>query len=77
MNKKSYPQIYLEECKYKKKKIQTLRFINTELETDSESDSEREIQSQTQQQSINNKFKLSSIVIEAIRTVLFIYLFIL
>ena len=40
MNKKNYPQVYLEECKYKIKKIQTSRFINTELETDSESDVE-------------------------------------
>ena len=38
MNKKNYPQIYLEGCKYKIKKIHTLRFINTELETDAESD---------------------------------------
>ena len=36
MNKKNYPQIYLEECKYKK--IQMSRFINTELESDTESD---------------------------------------
>ena len=37
---KNYPQVYLEECKYKIKKIQTPRFINTELETDSEPDLE-------------------------------------
>ena len=36
MNKKNYPQIYLEECKYKK--IQMSRFTNTELESDTESD---------------------------------------
>ena len=40
MNKKNYPQVFLEECKYKVKKIQTPRFIITELETDSESDLE-------------------------------------
>ena len=40
MNKKKYPQVYLEECKYKIKKIQTPRFINTELVTDSEPDLE-------------------------------------
>ena len=40
MNKKNYPQVYLEECKYKIKKIQMPRFINTELETDSEPDLE-------------------------------------
>ena len=40
MDKKNYPQVYLEECKYKIKKIPALRFINIELETDSESDVE-------------------------------------
>ena len=38
MNKKNYPQVYLEECKYKVKKIHTPRFINIELESDSESE---------------------------------------
>ena len=36
--KKSYLQVYLEKCKYKIKKIQMSRFINTELELDSDSD---------------------------------------
>ena len=40
IDKKNYPQVYLEECKYKIRKIQMPRFINTELELDSESDSE-------------------------------------
>ena len=40
MEKKNFPQVYLEECKYKIKKIQMSRFINTELDSDSESDSE-------------------------------------
>ena len=40
MNKKNYPQVYLEECKYKAKKIITPRFINAELESDPESDVE-------------------------------------
>ena len=40
MEKNNYPQVYLEECKYKIKKIQMSRFINTELDLDSESDSE-------------------------------------
>ena len=37
INKKKYPQVYLEECKYKMKKIQMSRFINTELESNSDS----------------------------------------
>ena len=40
MDKKNYPQVYLEECKYKIKKIQMSRFINTELDLDSESGAE-------------------------------------
>ena len=36
MEKKNYPQVYLEECKYKIKKIQMSRFINAELDSDSD-----------------------------------------
>ena len=48
IDKKNHPQVYLEECKYKAKKIQMSRFINTELKSDlkssdldSDSDSEK------------------------------------
>ena len=47
MNKKYYPQVYLEECKYKVKKINTPRFINIELESDSEPDIETDLESNT------------------------------
>ena len=47
MNKKKYPQVCLEECKYKVKKINTPRFINIELETDSEPDIETDLESNT------------------------------
>ena len=47
MSKKNYPQVYLEECKYKAKKIHTPKFINTELETDSEPDIETDLESNT------------------------------
>ena len=46
MNKKNYPQVYLEECKYKIKKIQTPRFIITELESDSDPEAEAEAESE-------------------------------
>ena len=39
MDKKNHPQVYLEECKYRVKKIQMSRFINAELESGSDSDS--------------------------------------
>ena len=38
MSKKNYPQVYLEECKYKVKKIHTPRFINIKLASHPESD---------------------------------------
>ena len=40
MEKKLFPQVYLEECKYKIKEMQISRFINTELDLDSELDDE-------------------------------------
>ena len=48
MDRKNYPQVYLEECKDKVKKIQMPRFINAELESDSESDSEAWSKSDTE-----------------------------
>ena len=42
MNKKNYPQVHLDESKYKIKKIQMPRFINVELESDSDSEAEAE-----------------------------------
>ena len=42
---KNYPQVYLEECKYKAKKICTPKFISTELETDCETDPETDLES--------------------------------
>ena len=40
MDKKNHPQVYLEECKCKIKKIQLSRFINTELKSESKFDTE-------------------------------------
>ena len=42
MKKMNYPQVYLEECKYKIKKIKMSKFINTELESKSELESDSE-----------------------------------
>ena len=47
MNKKNYPQVYLEKCKYKLKKVNTPSFINIELEADPESDLETDLESNT------------------------------
>ena len=49
IEKKNYPQVYLEECKYKVNKIQMSRFINTELglDSDSESGSDSEAESKS------------------------------
>ena len=39
-DKENYPQVYLQECKYKIKKKQTPRFINAELKSEPKSDTE-------------------------------------
>ena len=39
-NKKDYPQVYLEECKYRIKKTQMPKFIKNELKSDSDLDSD-------------------------------------
>ena len=48
IDKKNHPQVYLEECKYRVKKIQMSRFISAKLEPDSESESETESKSDTE-----------------------------
>ena len=45
IKKKNHPQVYLEECKYRAKKIQMSRFINTELKSDSDSEPDSEVES--------------------------------
>ena len=49
--KKNCPQVYLEECKYKSKKIKLTKFINTELESESESESELESDTELESES--------------------------
>ena len=44
MEKKNYPQVYLEECKYKMEKTKVTKFINTELESESDSESDIELE---------------------------------
>ena len=46
MDKNYFPRVYLEECKYKIKKIQMPRFVNTELDSDSDSEAEAEAESE-------------------------------
>ena len=46
IDKKNHPQVYLEECKYKVKKIQMSRFINTERKSDLGSDSDSQLDSE-------------------------------
>ena len=40
IDKKNLLQVYLEECKYRIKKMQMSRFINAELDSDSDSELE-------------------------------------
>ena len=53
MEKKNYPQVYLQECKYKIKKIKTPKFTNTELESEPESEleSDTELESKSELES--------------------------
>ena len=55
MEKKNYPQIYLEECKFISKKIKMTKLINTELESESqpelESDTELELKPESESDS--------------------------
>ena len=51
IDKKNHPQVYLEERKYRIKKTQMSRFINTELKSDSDSDSELESDSEAESKS--------------------------
>ena len=48
MEKKNYPQVYLEECKYRMKKTKISKFIEAKLESDSESEPESESKSDTE-----------------------------
>ena len=51
--KKNHPQVYLEECKYRIKKVQMSRFINAELKSDSDSQRKSQIQKQIQNLTLN------------------------
>ena len=51
MDKKNHQKDYLEECKYRIKKIQMSRLINTELKSDSDSASELELDSEAESKS--------------------------
>ena len=48
IDKKYHLQVYLEECKYRVKKIQMSRFINTELKSDSDSDLDSDLDSKVE-----------------------------
>ena len=45
IEKKNYPQVYLEKCKYRMKKTTMIKFINTEPESKSQSESKSKSQS--------------------------------
>ena len=44
MKKINHPKVYLEECKYKSKKIKMTKLINTELKSESKSELESDTQ---------------------------------
>ena len=60
MNKKNHPQVYLEKCKHKIKKMQMSRFINTKLELDSDSDLDSESDSESDSEELMAKLESNS-----------------
>ena len=56
-NEKNYPQVYLEECKYRIKKTQMPKFIKNELKSDSDLDSDLDLDSD--EKKLMAKFKKS------------------
>ena len=52
MDKKNHLQVYLEKCKYRIKKIQMSRLINTELKSDSDSESGSKAESKSDTESM-------------------------
>ena len=44
MEKKNYPQVYLEECKYRMKNAKMTKFIEAELKSESELESDIELE---------------------------------
>ena len=46
-DEKNHLQVYLEQCKYRVKKIQISRFINAELKSYSESEPDSEVESKS------------------------------
>ena len=44
MEKKIYPQVYSEQCKYRTKKTNTIKFTEAELESESEWELESDIE---------------------------------
>ena len=51
MEKKNYPQVYLEECKYRMKKTKMSKFIYAELESESELESNTELEPKSELES--------------------------
>ena len=51
MEKKNYPQVYLEECKYRMKKTKMTNFIKVELDSESGSESDTELEAKLESDS--------------------------
>ena len=48
IEKRNYPQVYLEDCKYKKKRVKMIKFIEAELKSELDLESESESKSDTE-----------------------------
>ena len=56
IDKKNHLQVFLEECKYRTKKMQMSRFINTELKLDSDSELDSDLDSEKVVSKFDAKF---------------------
>ena len=59
IDKKNNPQVYLEECKYRIKKIKIIKFIKTELKSNSDSDSDLDLDLEKIEGKIDNELQKS------------------
>ena len=60
MIKKNLPQVHLEKCKYRIKKIKILKFTKTELKSDSDSDSDLDLDWEKIEAKIDNELESGS-----------------
>ena len=70
MEKKNYPEVHLEECKYKTKKTKMTKFTKTELESELELKSDTEFESKSELESDSDSEYFFRILLRSLLTTL-------